>query len=786
MKNLDFRSYFNFLKRNKRYTAINLFGLSLSLAFVILIGHYVLHEISFDTQHPDADRIYIVHAEETPSSAYYLQKYLRDRYPEIESTCAISPSGQCTRDVVRVEAGQNKFMAKVIYADSTFFDFFGFRILNGNREQLLKTRREVVISERFARQLFGSLDPTGLPLNFTEWEEEYTIGGVMENIDRSVLPETDIVIRAEQLLEINSSNNESMSNAAGAVTFVKVHPGADLLSKREDMLAFFKEIWWIYARGGWNEVVLTPLKEAYFHLPSRYSSLRNGNWHYVLILLLVGAVILFFAVLNYINLTVAQTGFRAKEMAARRLLGASRGTIFLKLILESVFFTMLALLISLWMTVVMLEPAEFFMKISYDLRDDLTWTNVGVALGFLLLLGVVTGVVPAMMLSRFQPIDVVRGTFRRKSKMVYSRVLIAVQNVITIVMLTAALTIWLQIRFLVHAPMGYNTEDIVDMDNSGFHDLQQLVRYRDELLRHPEIEAVGLGQGTPQHSNNNTIPRGKDAQVSFQRINGDSAYFRIFGFEKLVDYGGQNDYLNEYALRELELEPGATNFKMGSEMELDFQISGVYRDFQFNTVLDGPTAAILREYGEFNVNDPQFYPWNLVIKTCSDHEAAYRVLREVYSEVTEGEIFPSSVYITDRLSWTYEPQRRILQLVALFTLVALLISSLGLVAMSTYYIRQKEQEVAVRKVFGSTSMEVLWRLLGGFMRTVGVAFVVAIPVAWYLMREWLNGYSVRVPLSWWIFVCAGGFTLLVAVGTVLRSSLKAAHADPVQSMNQNK
>ncbi len=785
MKNLDFRSYFNFLKRNMRYTAINLFGLSLSLAFVILIAHYVLHECSYDRQHPDADRIYIIHNEAQAVSGYYLQKYLRDRYPEIESTCAVSAGGISTNESERVEVGENKFMARVLYADSTFFRFFGFKVLKGDRERLFETRSEVVLTEKFARQVFGQLDPTGMTVKFPEWEKEYTISGVVENIDRSVIPEADVIMRAERITELNLSNDERMSNSGGAVTFVKARKGADLLAKRDDMLSYFKEIWWVYKYNGVNEVRLTPIKKAYFHIPDKWGALRVGNWNYVLILMIVGAVILFFAVLNYINLTVAQTGFRAKEMAARRLLGASHGEIFLKLILESVFFTMLALLTAIWMAVVLLDPAEYFMEIPFDLREDLTWANGGVLLGFLLLLGVVSGIAPAVMLSRFQPIDVVRGTFRRKSKMVYSRVLIAVQNIITIVMLVAALTIWLQIKFLIHAPMGYNTEDIVEVDNSGFKDVQQLVRYRDELLRHPEIEAVGLGQGTPIHSNNNTMPRGKDAQVSFQMIKGDSAYFRIFGFEKIVDYGGQNYFLNEYALREMGLDADATHFRIGSKMEDDIQIGGVYRDFQFRTALDKPTSALIRDYGEFNASDPQFSPWCLVVKTCPDHEAANRVLREVYEQVT-GELFPKSTYITDQIAAAYEPQRRILRMVTLFTMVALLISTLGLVAMSTYYIRQKEQEVAVRKVFGSTSAEVLGLLLGGFMRTVGVAFVLAIPVAWYLMRDWLDGYSIRIPLSWWIFALAGGFTLLVAVGTVLRSSLKAAHADPVRSMNQNK
>lgn len=785
MKNLDFKSYFNFLKRNKRYTAINLFGLSLSLAFVILIAHYVLHELSYDRQHPDADRIYIVHPEDSASSGYYLQKYLRDRYPEIESTCAISSPGQCVDGVGRVEVGQNKFLGRILYADSTFFRFFGFKVLSGDRERLLQTRNEVVLSEDFARQIFGQLDPTGMTLKFPEWEKEYTVSGIVGTIERSVIPSADIIMRAERITELNRANDEQMSNAGGATTFVKVRKGADLLAKHDDMLDYLKKVWWIYEYKAASEICFTPVKEAYFHIPDRWNTLRTGNWNYVLILLIVGAVILFFAVLNYINLTVAQTGFRAKEMAARRLLGASHGEIFLKMILESVFFTLLALLTALWMAVVLLDPAEYFMQIPFDLRDDLTWTNVGVLAGFLLLLGVATGIAPAVMLSRFKPIDVVRGTFRRKSKMVYSRVLIAVQNVITIVMLVAALTIWLQIRFLIQAPMGYNTEDIAVVDNSGFKDVKQLVRYRDELLRHPEIEAVGLGQGTPLHSNNNTMARGKDAQVSFQVLKGDSAYFRIFGFEKIVDYGGPNYFLNEYAVRELELDADATHFRIGPNLEDDVRISGVYRDFQFRTVLDKPTSALIRDYGEFNASDPQFRPWCLVAKTCGDHEAARRVLREVYVEVT-GELFPQSEYLSDQLAATYEPQRRTLRMVTLFTLVALLISTLGLVAMSTYYIRQKEQEVAVRKVFGSTSAQVLGLLLGGFMRTVGVAFVLAVPVAWYLMREWLDGYSVRTPLWWWIFAAAGGFTLLVAVGTVLRSSLKAANADPVRSMNQNK
>lgn len=320
-RQLDFRSFFNFLGRNRLYAAINIFGLSVSLMFVILIADYTLRQFTCDNYHTKGDRICVIGSEESLSSGYYLQKYLRDRYPEIESTCAVSVSGQSTNATQPIEIGQQKYTATVLFADTTFFRMFDFELLEGDRTQALASRENVVLSESFARKAFGTFNPMGQTIRFPDEEKTYVVSGVVRDIDRSVIPGMDIIMRAERLCDINSSNNERMSNCGAVTTFLLVKEGADLQAKIPDMLAYFKEMYWPYMGNVRSRVTLTPLRDAYFSPLNDGYSLRHGSWAFVMILFGVGAVILLFAVMNYINLTVAQTGFRAKEMAA----GASFG-----------------------------------------------------------------------------------------------------------------------------------------------------------------------------------------------------------------------------------------------------------------------------------------------------------------------------------------------------------------------------------------------------------------------------------------------------------------------------
>ena len=789
-RQLNFRSFFNFLGRNKLYAAINIFGLSVSLMFVILIADYTLRQLTCDDYHAKADRIYVIGNEERITSGYYLQKYLRDRYPEIESTCAVAVSGQSTDATQPVEVGLQKYSATILFADTTFFRIFDYQLLDGDREQVLASRDNVVLSESFARKVFGTFNPMGQVIRFPDEEKSYVVSGVVRDIDRSVIPNMDIIMRAERLCDINSANDEHMSNSGAVTTFILARPGADLTAKIPDMLDYFKEIYWIYKGNVYQHVTLTPLRDVYFLSQNNDGGFNYGSWPFVMILFGVGAVILLFAVMNYINLTVAQTGFRAKEMAARRLLGASRGEIILKLILESTFLCVVAFVIALFLAAAVEPGASRLLGSKIGVWQDMTPAVVACYAAFIVVLGVVAGFIPAMMVSRYKPVDIVRGSFRHRTKMFYSKVLITIQNVITIVLIATSLTIGLQIRHLISAPMGYNTADILDVSTEIFTGKPQIAQFREELLREPCVEAVALGCGTPHdRGNNNTMQYGPDRMIGFQIFIGDSTYFRILGLERLRDNhlatredGNNALFVNQYALQALGIAEDATNFKVGENYTYNYDIAGGYRDFQLGSALDELQPVLLKYYDSPEEFLKKAYPWNILVKIHGDKTAAYNTVKSVFERISDGAVFTGAEYIEQEIEADYAQQRRILHIVGIFTLVAILISALGLVAMSTYYIQQKEQEVAVRKVFGSTRGEVLTRLVGNFMRLVGAAFVIAVPVAWYLLERWLQDYSVRISLSPLIFLASGAFAAAVAFVAVFWQSSRAADSNPVDSI----
>ena len=787
-RQLDFRSWFTFLSRNRLYTAVNFIGLALALAFVLLVADYTVRQFTVDNYHTKADRIYAVCSEESVSSGYYLQKHLRDRYPEIESTCSVAFFEDSDAGSTPVEIGRQKFLASVLYADTTFFRMFDFTLLEGSREEALAARENVVLSESFARKVFGTFNPLGQTLRVDNDERAYVVSGVMRDIERSTIPAADIVMRAERITETNAANDERMSNSGAGVTFLLERQGADLQAKVPDMLAFFKEIYWPYQGNVVSQVRLVPLRELYFEPVNNSYKLAHGSRSFLYILLGVGLVVLIFAVMNYINLTVAQAGFRAREMAARRLLGASRGNIFLKWVLESTLFCAAALLIASCIAELFVPWASQLLGTKVAVWDDFSWPVAAGCLLAVVVLGVVSGFVPALLVARYQPIDIVRGTFRRHTKTVYGRMLIALQNVITIALLAASIAIGLQIRHLVNAPLGYETRDILNIETEIFPDRSAMRHFCNELHSLPEVEAVGLGCGTPHdRGNNNTFQYGADRMISFQIFIGDSTYFRILGLERLRDNhlaaatgdaGSRRAWhINQYALHELGITEDAPEFKVGEDLSYSFSIAGIYRDFQIGTALDAPTGALLRV-----VKDSDgFQPWNILVKTRGDHAAAYRAVEELFRQTTDGASF-SARYLTDEIADDFAAQRRLLHIIGLFTLVALLISSLGLFAMAAYYIQQKRQEIAVRRVFGASRREMLTRLVRSFMALVGVAFVIAVPIAVWGLRRWLEEYSVRIALSPWIFLAAGLFAAVVALLSVGWQSRRAADADPVESL----
>ena len=770
---LNFKSFVKFLKKNKAYTAIDVFGLSVSLMFVILIAVYTVQELSTDKFQTEGDRIYALASESGPTTALPIAYRLQSRYPEIEKIC---PAVLSNIPDFQVYYGDKKLTAKSGCVDSTFFNFFSFRLLAGDPDNALKERNNAVISETFARKMFGQEDPIGKSVRISD-STNVIVTGVMEDIRKSVIPYKDILVRVEQASVFNGSISKTNEGNAGCtVAFLMLNKGASLDDKTTDILSYFKESFWLYKMEFAKEVKLIPLPELYF-TRSNYTPLEQGDRSFVLVLLSVGLLILVFAVFNYINLTVAQAGQRAKEMATRRLLGSSRGELFARLIMESTLMTFISFAVGVLLAFAAVPLANNLLATKIFLTDACTPVGIGGTICVLLMIGLLSGLLPAVLISSAKPIDVVRGTFRRQTKMVFSKFFITFQNIITIATIAAALVMGLQIRHLIVAPLGYDRENLLVIGNTC-QSRSEMTAVLDQLKSVPEIKEVGLSCGTPFNGGNNLSGTYEGKTLSCQQLVMDSAAFRILGLQikqdnKVASTGWWSWYLTERAFKDMELPETAQVFHLtGSDPA---PILGVIKDFHLRSINMESSPLMLR-FTDFKED----YPWNYLVKVEGDPYVAYDKAREIFEKVT-GVDFEAQ-YLDQQITETFDAQIRMVKIISVFATVAILISLLGLLAMSTYFIQQRAQEVAIRKVFGSDNRAILIRLVSTFLMYVGIAFIIATPVCWYFMKQWLSDYTYRISLSPLIFIAAGLFCLLISFFAVFFQSWRAANTNPVDSV----
>ncbi|MEG0517317.1 MAG: ABC transporter permease [Bacteroidales bacterium] len=560
------KSYLKFLSRNKLYTFINVLGLSISLMFVILIANYVVRNLTIDNNVEKKERIYILGNEDYMATGYWNGQRLKARYPEVEQACGVA-GGESSS----VFISDKEYGAKVLYVDTTFFEMFSIKVLEGDAQTALISKGNVVISKSFANKVFGTANPIGQTVKFTEGKEENrlkTVVGIIPDIENSIFPEADIITN---FLNIGNSSitSESMNNAGATGIFLLEKEGANLPSKTDDILAFFKTYFWPYVGGSSKEVLLVPFKGIYFADYDRPSFLSKGDKSFVAILISVGFLILLFSIVNYINLTVAQTGFRAKEMATRRLLGSSRGVLFGKLISESLVMCLAAFIIGFILAITFQPFANDLLQSKIDILKDFSGMYLASYICLIIFVSVLSGVIPASIISNFQPIEVVRGTFRRKTSMVYGKILIAFQNIITVTLIAGSITMLWQINHLINAPMGYNYKNVIDISVwSGFKNMEQVPTTVNALKALPFVELIGQGQGTPlSGGNNNTIAFGKERMISFQILIGDKPYYQILDMEIKRDNklsSGTGWYFNEYAFKELGVSEDVPAVKMGA------------------------------------------------------------------------------------------------------------------------------------------------------------------------------------------------------------------------------
>ena len=771
------KSFWNFLKKNKLYGAINLVGLTVSMAFVLLLAVYIQRQLSTDSFQENADRVFVIGNDNSVQMGYWLDKHLKNNFPEIEKGCCVGNIASASAFTIGGELVYGSSMA----ADSTFFEIFSYDLVEGNKADWRVSWDRCMVSREFANAHFSDKDPLGQIISFNyEGSFQLTVCGVYEDFGNSILKAPDVLIRGDIMPKINSSHDEYMSNAGGGVCFVMTYPGADLQARQSDILDWCEENFWVY-KSQYDNVRLIPLRNMYFLDDGNKDwteTIQFGNRSFVNLLLAMCILLLAFAVLNYINMTTALTGFRAKEMATRRLVGADKRSIFLKVISESTLICGISMLLAILLAEALCPAVSRLLEYQVSIFKAVTPVNVLLVLGFIVVLGLLSGIVPALLIQQAQPIEIVRGTLRLKTKTVYSKVIIIVQNVVAVVMLVSALTMGLQIQHMISADLGYNTKDILVVDNA-FGQTGQIMPLLDRLRAEPCVEEVGQGDGIPLEGTNNWTMEMPDGHwVSFQQIQGDDKYFDILGLKIKQDNHQRAYWLNEYAFKQIGIEETATEFQTAQAGTR--QIGGIYYDFKIRPLEADQSAAMIFNHGEYPDDN---YPWVLIVKTTGDQAAAKKRVEATCKEVFPDRLFEAQ-YIEEMIEDGFADESRVLNIVLIFTLLSILVSALGLFAMSSYYMQQEIRSVSVKKVFGADYSGVLKELVLSFMKMVGIAFVIGVPIAWFIMNRWLSGYGHRINLHWWIFALAGLAVAIIAAISVLYQSVKTAQTNPAEALKK--
>ena len=796
------KSYLKFLSRHRLFTLINIIGLCLSMAFLLLLGDLIYRQTTVESYQTRGDRTFVVGNEMCMMSHFRIGQKLQDRFPEVEDWCSMAGYG------MTFSINGQKVDTKVLVTGQNFFTFFDYRLLTGDRQKVLSAPNQIVVSKSFAQRYWPDESPIGKEMVLGDDEMElgdandgkghitYTVSGIMDDFDRSIVPDGyECVFNVENLRHFHySAWSEQMNNAACCVLFLMQREGSDLRSKTSDMRDYLKTFFWIYQMEAAKEFTLTPMSTLYYDAKEcalGQEDINHGSRQMAHLYVVVALLVLVFAIFNYVNLSVSLTTERSKEMATRRLLGSSRLQVFGKLIGESIGFTAVAFVLAYLLALTLQDKAIEMANCRLDLLKD---TGITAVIGFIIaivLTGLMAGFVPASVLSGYQPIDIVRGTFRRRVRQRWSHALMVLQAVFAIVMLTVTLLLSSSIRERMNQPLGYDLENILKTwDISSLNESQRQT-FRSKLLAIPEVEAVGFGYGTPVEGlENQTVSADDGTVVSMRLLMGDSCFFNILNIHPERTYSEEGWGVNHQLLRQFGKRDDERKI-VTEDGKVNFEIAAVYPDMVYQNVMreeEHPTPFIVFNAKEFHDNVENYIsrrgygkPRQALVKYHGERKKVEEAIRRQVSTLTGQETGDVHSLIQSHEEW-YKDYERFLHVLTVFTAVALLIAVFGLMAMNSYFVGQRRREIAIRRVFGAEISGITLRLLLTVVIQSVVAMVIAIPLSYWLapMVGSISGLTIQmefVPLLLSVVI-----VLAVNLLTAAFQGWHAARENPVNSI----
>lgn len=773
------KSYFKFLSRNKAYTAIEIFGLSVALAFVVILISYACMEYRVGKTQRQSKELYAVGGGESLGLTAGTAKAFFPSVPEIKEWTRFGEF----RSMKGVVVDGKYFAPKMLAVDPNFLQFFDYKYIGGSRQQILTDNRQAIVSESFAKKAFGTVNPIGR--TFRCDTIPFRVAGVIEDFGKvDVFSHHDIFVS----MKLRDAVLQPMDNFGEIVTVARLAKGADPDKVAETLLDKYVDYWprW-YRRTKDDSTMmwgssLVRLDKLYFSDVTNEMVFRHGNKKLVDTLLLVALILLLSAVFNYINLTAAQIGNRAKEMAMRRLMGESLMGIALRYLKESALFTAACFVLGSLVAFLLLPLFNVALGTRISLLATPAVLNCMICA--YIVVTIVSGLFPAAAVIRFNPIDVVKGTVRLRSKMWFSKAFIMAQNVISMTLVVVSVTMMLQMRHLANIPLGYKTKDIIFIYSllSPMYDQQAILV--NQLKTLPEVEDATAGGGCPLECGSCGVHNEKGDAKSFLRLcQLDSVAMKMLGFRVIERYSEPMPHklwISENTKRIYGVSSKHPWIGRNEKGGHEFEVCGVVENYY-----DGDALSVADEnyHTAISVVSHGDLAYSILVKTRGNHDKALASIRkacaDVVKKVTGVPMEMRAGYLDDILAHRLDEKRNLMILIVSFMFISVVISVLGMFAMSVYYSGQQRRQIALRKVMGASVADAAWQLSRYFLASSLVAVAVAVPICVRLMQFYLSEFAYRIDFPWWLLPTGALLTLFVALVSVISCTLRTALLNPI-------
>jgi putative ABC transport system permease protein len=794
------------LKKQPFFTFINIFGLSIGIAGALLISLYIFDDLSFNRSFKDAERIHRANvdikfggqAQEFAVLVAPFAETVKSDFDVIEDATRFRTNGSML--VRKSQSSENQKEESTTYADPNFIDFFGLSLLEGDASTALKEPNTVVLSSSAAKKHFGQSSPIGESILVNN-NETFRVTGVIPDLpNNSFLKGYSVFMSMEGYPDAKEPNWGSNNFN----TFLKLIPSANADDLQKPLQILFEKYMVPFAQafmpgitresfessGNYIKYSTIPLLE--LHLAgNRIAEMNpNGNKQTVYILSFIGLFLLLLAIVNFMNLSTAQSLKRAKEVGIRKTLGSNKSALVFQFLAESTLLTFISLTFALLIAFLIIPLFNQLSGKTIELPffNPFFWLTVLVAtLG----LGFISGSYPSFFLSRFVPVEVLKGNNKTNVGGVKIRnTLVVFQFAISVFLIISTLVVFQQLNFIQNKDLGYKKDQILVIDDV-YTVGNKLESFKREVSQLPNVTSASLSSFLPtpsSRSDNSFESTGAEAKtnIQMQYWGIDHDYVKTLDMEIIEGRDFDENFptdsvgiiLNETAVGILGLKPSEAIGKQittiidSGERPL-FTVIGVVKNFHYSSFKDDIGALCLRLDSDAS---------SLIVKLNSnDFNKSLSQIEKKWTEVAPGQPF-NHYFMDDSFNNTFEVEQKLGRIFMTFTILSLLIACLGLFGLAAYNAQLRTKEIGIRKVMGASVSQITYRLTKDFLKLVAVAIIIALPIGWYTMNRWLEDFTFRIDIPVWIYVLATISAIIISIMTVSYQSIKAALVNPVKSL----